>query len=166
MSAALLDCLFTGSLQRTVTRGALGLGTALALVAASATTDVLHAQASATAAAKPAPEIYFRAPANNAVVGPSFAVEFGLRNYGVAPAGVTINGTGHFHVLINVDAPAVGAVIPADSLHRHFGGGQIETTLQLAPGTYTLRAVLADHEHKVISRELVSAPIRITVRAR
>ena len=75
-----------------------------------------------------------------------------------------MNGTGHFHVLINVEPPAVGVVIPADSLHRHFGGGQIETTLTLAPGRYTLRAVLADHEHKVISRELISAPVRITVR--
>lgn len=147
-------------------RSAFGLGTALALVATSATVQPLHAQAATSAQAKPAPEIYLRAPENNAVVGPSFAVEFGLRNYSVAPAGVDIKGTGHFHILINVEAPAVGTVIPADSLHRHFGGGQIETTLQLAPGTYTLRAVLADHEHKVISRELVSEPIRITVRAR
>jgi hypothetical protein len=91
-------------------------------------------------------------------------VEFGLRHYGVAPAGVDLKGTGHFHILINVEPPAPGVVIPADSLHRHFGGGQIETTLTLAPGTYTLRAVLADHEHKVISRELISRPVRVTVR--
>jgi hypothetical protein len=115
-------------------------------------------------AAQPAPEIYLRAPRDGATVPATFPVEFGLRHYGVAPAGVDLKGTGHFHILINVDAPAPGVIIPADSLHRHFGGGQIETTLTLAPGTYTLRAVLADHEHKVISRELVSRPIRITVR--
>jgi hypothetical protein len=115
-------------------------------------------------AAQPAPEIYLRAPRDGATVPATFPVEFGLRHYGVAPAGVDLRGTGHFHILINVDAPAPGVIIPADSLHRHFGGGQIETTLTLAPGTYTLRAVLADHEHKVISRELVSRPIRITVR--
>jgi hypothetical protein len=126
----------------------------------------LNAQAAAQTSVKPAPEIYLQAPQNNAVVGPSFTVKFGLRNYGVAPAGVNINGTGHFHILINVEPPAAGVLIPSDSLHRHFGGGQIETTLELAPGTYTLRAVLADHEHKVISRELVSAPIRVTVRSR
>lgn len=136
------------------------------MLATSAATQSLQAQAASSADAKPAPEIYLRAPENNAVVGPSFSVQFGLRNYSVAPAGVNINGTGHFHILINVEPPAVGAVIPADSLHRHFGGGQIETTLQLAPGTYTLRAVLADHEHKVISRELISSPVRITVRSR
>ena len=125
----------------------------------------LSAQA-ATTTPKPAPEIYLRAPQNNAVVPATFTVEFGLRNYGVAPVGVNLNGTGHFHILINVDAPPVGTIIPADSLHRHYGGGQIETTLTLAPGTYTLRAVLADHEHKVISRELVSGPVRVTVGAR
>lgn len=152
--------------SRNVSRFVRCVCSVIALTVGFAPWSVVQAQASQPAAAKPAPEIYLRAPQNNAVVGPSFAVEFGLRNYSVAPAGVNINGTGHFHILINVEAPAVGEVIPADSLHRHFGGGQIETTLELSPGTYVLRAVLADHEHKVISRELVSAPIRITVRSR
>jgi hypothetical protein len=113
---------------------------------------------------QPLPEIYFRNPIDGATVQQSFPVAFGLRNYGVAPAGVNLSNTGHFHILINVEAPPVGALIPADSLHRHFGAGQIETRLSLAPGTYTLRLVLGDHEHKVISAALVSAPIRVTVR--
>lgn len=91
---------------------------------------------------------------------------FGLKNYGVAPAGVKLANTGHFHVLIDVEPGAAGAVVPADSLHRHYGGGQIETTLTLAPGRHTLRLVLADHEHRVIGAPLISAPIRITVRKR
>ncbi len=134
---------------------------AAALVAAPLSAQSAPAQ---PPAAQPAPEIYLRAPRDGATVPATFPVEFGLRNYGVAPAGVDLKGTGHFHILINVEPPAPGVMIPADSLHRHFGGGQIETTLTLAPGTYTLRAVLADHEHKVISRELVSRPVRITVR--
>ena len=121
------------------------------------------AQATAPAAA---PSIYFRAPRDGAVVGPTFDVAFGLRNYGVAPAGVNLANTGHFHVLIDVEPPAPGVVVPADSLHRHFGGGQIETTLTLSPGRHTLRLVLADHEHKVIGPQLISAPVRITVRRR
>lgn len=123
----------------------------------------LDAQA-APAAAAPAPEIFFRAPADGDVVARSFPVVFGLRNYGVAPASVNFPRTGHFHILINVEPPAPGVVIPADSLHRHFGLGQIETSLSLAPGTYTLRLVLADFEHKVIGPALNSRPIRITVR--
>jgi len=123
------------------------------------------APAAAAAPTAPAPEIYFRAPADGATVPTTFPVAFGLRNYGVAPATVNLSNTGHFHILINVDAPAPGELIPADSLHRHYGAGQIETTLTLAPGTYTLRVVLGDFEHKVISPALVSRPIRITVAA-
>lgn len=114
----------------------------------------------------PAPQIYFRSPRNNAVVDTTFDLAFGLKNYGVAPAGVNLANTGHFHVLINVEPPAPGVVVPADSLHRHYGGGQIETTLTLKPGRYTLRLVLADHEHKVIGPPLVSEPITVTVRKR
>jgi hypothetical protein len=109
--------------------------------------------------------IYFRAPLDNAVVPPTFDVVFGLRDYGVAPAGVELPNTGHFHILIDVEPPAPGEMIPTDSLHRHFGGGQIETRLTLAPGSYTLRLVLADHLHRVIGPELVSEPVRVTVRA-
>ena len=94
----------------------------------------------------------------------TFPVVFGLRNYGVAPAGLQYPRTGHFHILINVEPPAPGVVIPADSLHRHYGAGQIETMLTLAPGTYTLRLVLADHEHRAIGPELTSRPVRIIVR--
>lgn len=136
---------------------------AFAVIALAAPLSAQSAPAQ-PAAAQPAPEIYLRAPRNGATVPATFPVEFGLRHYGVAPAGVNLKGTGHFHILINVEPPAPGVIIPADSLHRHFGAGQIETTLTLAPGTYTLRAVLADHEHKVIGPELVSRPVRITVR--
>lgn len=125
----------------------------------------LPSSAAIAQSARPAtPEVYFRAPADGAVVSTSFAVAFGLRNFGVAPAGTNFPNTGHFHILINVEPPAPGVVIPADSLHRHFGGGQIETTLTLAPGSYTLRLVVADHEHKVIGPALSSQPIRVTVR--
>lgn len=122
------------------------------------------AQGAAPPPPQPKPEVYFHAPANNATVTSPFAVKFGLKNYGVAPVAINVSRTGHFHILINVEPPAAGVLIPTDSLHRHFGGGQIETELTLAPGTYTLRLVLADHEHKVIGPELISAPIRVTVR--
>jgi hypothetical protein len=38
--------------------------------------------------------------------------------------------------------------------------------LTLKPGRYTLRLVLADHEHKVIGPPLISAPITVTVSRR
>jgi hypothetical protein len=137
------------------------------MLIASLAATALEAQTPAASAPKPPPpaEIFFRSPADGATVTESFAVVFGLRNYGVAPAGVNVTGTGHFHIIINKEAPAAGVVIPPnDSVYRHFGNGAIETTLTLAPGTYTLRAVLGDFEHKVINATLVSKPIRVTVR--
>jgi hypothetical protein len=122
--------------------------------------------AQAAPAHAPAPEIFIREPANGATVSATFSVAFGLRNYGVAPAGINLPSTGHFHILIdNAAVPAVGVMIPPnDSTTRHFGMGQIETKLTLSPGVHTLRVVLGDFEHKVISPALISAPIRITVR--
>lgn len=148
------------SLRSIVLAGVLALGAPLTSLVAQGGT------ASAAAPAAPSPEIFFRSPANGATVGPTFPVVFGLRNYGVAPAGVRMSNTGHFHVLIDTEVPAAGVVIPGDSLHRHFGAGQIETMLTLAPGTHTLRLVLGDADHKVIGPALVSAPIRVTVRPR
>jgi hypothetical protein len=142
------------------------LGTALLAVAAPAL-GAQAAPAAAPAAPAPPPEIFIREPRNGAAVGPTFPVVFGLRNYGVAPAGVKWPNTGHFHILIDgVPVPPAGTVIPADSLHRHYGSGAIETTLTLAPGRHTLQLVLADHDHKVIGAELVSKPITVTVRRR
>jgi hypothetical protein len=134
------------------------------IVAAFIVPAALQAQQTPPTAPPPKPEIFFREPANGATVTSPFAVVFGLRNYGVAPAGVPFTRTGHFHVLINTEPQAPGVMIPVDSLHRHYGAGQIEAVLDLAPGTYTLRLVLADHEHRVIGPELNSAPIRVTVR--
>ncbi len=90
-------------------------------------------------------------------------VRFRLAGYGIAPAGVALARTGHFHVLIDVEPPPVGVAVPADSQHVHLGGGQIEVALNLAPGTHVLRALLADAEHRVISEELVSEPVSIRV---
>ena len=131
------------------------------LVLVSCTPFIAIAQATVPA---PPPEIFFRAPANGATVAATFPVVFGLRNYGVAPAGANISGTGHFHILVDVEAPPAGTVIPQDSLNLHFGKAVIETRITLPPGKHTLRLVLGDFEHKVIGPALVSAPITITVR--
>ena len=83
---------------------------------------------------------------------------------GVAPAGVERPDTGHHHLLIDVDTlPAAGMPIPTDDKHRHFGGGQTETTLELAPGRHTLQLLLADHAHTPHNPPVVSERITITV---
>jgi hypothetical protein len=142
------------------------IGLLTLLISSGAMVAPVGAQATpAPAPPPPAAEIFIREPRNGAVVASTFSVVFGLRNYGVAPAGANFPRTGHFHLLIDgAPVPPVGTVVPADSLNRHFGSGVIETRLTLSPGRHRLRAVLADHEHKVIGPELVSKEITITVR--
>ncbi len=124
-----------------------------------------QAAAPAAPAAAPAPRIFLRAPADKAVIrGGTVTVVFGLENYGVAPAGVDFPMTGHFHLLVDAEAPAPGEIIPTSAQHVHYGKGQIQATVALAPGRHVLRAVLGDAQHRVISPALVSAPVTITVR--
>lgn len=120
------------------------------------------AQVAAVEAAS-APVIGILLPTNGATVTSPVTVRFRLANYGVAPAGMNIDRTGHFHLLIDSEAGAPGTIIPADSLHVHFGKGQIEVTVPVPLGRHTLRAVLGDFAHKVISIDLVSAPVSIRV---
>jgi hypothetical protein len=117
----------------------------------------------APAAAPPTPGIGILLPINGARVRSPITVRFRLTDYGVAPAGTNVDRTGHFHLLIDTDAGAPGTVIPTDSQHVHFGKGQIEVSVPLSPGRHTLRAVLGDYQHKVISADLVSRPVTITV---
>ncbi|MDZ7631201.1 MAG: DUF4399 domain-containing protein [Gemmatimonadaceae bacterium] len=122
-----------------------------------------NAQAAPAPAATPAPVISILLPTNGATVTSPVTVRFRLVNYGVAPAGTNMDGTGHFHVLIDDEAGAPGTVIPADSMHIHYGKGQIEVSVPVPLGRHTLRAVLGDYQHKVIGPGLVSAPVTIRV---
>jgi Domain of unknown function (DUF4399) len=108
--------------------------------------------------------VYFLAPDDGATVTSPFTVRFGLHGMGVAPAGVTTPNTGHHHLLIDVDAPPPeGLPLPNDANHRHFGAGQTETELTLAPGRHTLQLVLGDAAHIPHQPPVVSEKITITV---
>ncbi len=131
-------------------------------LAVSVATHTLKAQTVASAA-PPAPVIGILLPTGNATVTSPVTVRFRLVNYGVAPAGTQMERTGHFHLLIDAEAGAAGTIIPADSMHIHYGKGQIEVSAPIPLGRHTLRAVLGDYQHHVIGPELVSAPISIKV---
>jgi hypothetical protein len=100
-----------------------------------------------TFARTPAPsdaEVYIISPQDGDTVTSPVTVRFGLRGMGVAPAGVDKPNTGHHHLLIDAGPPALDAPIPADGNHKHFGGGQTETTIELTPGKHTLQLILGD----------------------
>ena len=108
--------------------------------------------------------VYFISPQDGATVPATFTVRFGLKGMGVAPAGVAKENTGHHHLLIDAkQLPAAGQPIPNDAQHRHFGGGQTQTTLTLPPGTHTLQLELGDANHVPFDPALVSKRITVQV---
>lgn len=113
----------------------------------------------------PGTEVYFIAPRDGEHVKGPVHVVFGLKGMGIAPAGVKFDGTGHHHLLIDTDMPADSTQpLPATENIRHFGKGQTETTLELAPGKHTLQLVFADYTHTPFTPNVISRKITITVK--
>lgn len=115
----------------------------------------------------PAPEgakTYIVAPRHGEVVSSPVKVIFGLSGIGVAPAGMQKENTGHHHLLIDTPVPDLSQPIPADDKHKHYGGGQTETTIELSPGQHTLQLLLADLAHIPHSPPIVSEQITIIVK--
>jgi hypothetical protein len=116
----------------------------------------------------PAPagaEVYVIAPMDGAKVSNPVVVRFGLKGMGISPAGMQMENTGHHHLFVDTDLPAdLSKPIPAvEGKVLHFGKGQTETTLTLAPGTHTLQLVLGDHLHIPNMPPVISKKITITV---
>ena len=114
----------------------------------------------------PAPgnaELYFISPAAGATVSSPVSVRFGLKNMGVAPAGVQMDNTGHHHLLVDTDLPPLDFPIINDENHLHFGGGQTEVTLELPPGEHSLQLLLGDFAHIPHEPAVRSERITITV---
>ena len=110
-------------------------------------------------------EVYFESPADGATVKGPVTVRFGLKGMGVAPAGIKFDNTGHHHLLIDTDPPAdLGSPLPASDHVVHFGKGQTETTISLAPGKHTLQLVLGDALHIPHDPPVMSKKITITVK--
>lgn len=111
-------------------------------------------------------EVYFIAPASGATVKSPVLIQFGLRNMGVAPAGIDHPKTGHHHLLIDVPTPKgedLDFSLPKDENHRHFGGGETETTIELSPGQHTLQLFLGDKDHIPHATPVTSQTITIEV---
>jgi hypothetical protein len=110
-------------------------------------------------------EVYFIAPHNGAKVHSPFTVSFGLKGMGIAPAGIKFDNTGHHHLLVDTDFSEVklDAPMPATDKLLHFGKGQTETSLSLAPGKHTLEIVFADYLHQSFDPAVHSKKITVTV---
>ena len=112
----------------------------------------------------PTEQVMFIEPVDGASVTSPFVVRWAASGFVVEPAGAVIrDGAGHLHVLINEEFTPDGEVIPADETHLHFGKAQLETELELEPGEYTLRLLLANGAHQAYGDEAHRDEITITV---
>jgi hypothetical protein len=132
-----------------------------------------EAPAAAEPAATPAPmprtpapagaKVTITSPANGAVVKSPVTVTFAIEGMTLAAAGVNDPNTGHHHVLVDADIPALDQPIPKDANHVHFGQAQTEGTIELAPGQHTLQLLLGDGNHVPHDPPVASDQITITV---
>jgi hypothetical protein len=110
-------------------------------------------------------EVYIVSPSDGAVVTSPFVVRFGLKGMGIAPAGIAFENSGHHHLLIDSDPPAdLSQPLATSDKSLHFGKGQTEVELKLAPGKHTLQLVLGDHLHVPHDPPLMSKRITVEVK--
>ncbi|MEL6553366.1 MAG: DUF4399 domain-containing protein [Cyanobacteria bacterium J06621_11] len=134
----------------------LALGWGAITPTALAATNLSHADKSAYS--------YIISPSDGQTVPEEFTVKFGLSGMGVAPAGVDKEGTGHHHLLIDVDElPKLDEPLAATSHIKHFGGGQTEASISLPPGQHTLQLLLGNYTHVPHDNPVLSDKIEITV---
>ena len=109
--------------------------------------------------------LYFVWPQNGATIKGGFWCRFGLRGMGVTHAGDDFHNSGHHHLLIDVSEPLnPKEPIASDKSHLHFGSGQTETRIELAPGKHTLQLVLGDAKHYPFSPPIVSDKISVRIK--
>ncbi|NKB60933.1 MAG: DUF4399 domain-containing protein [Gammaproteobacteria bacterium] len=107
--------------------------------------------------------VYIISPADGDTVSSPLSVQFGLRGMGIAPAGTNVENTGHHHLIIDAPLPDLTQPVPSSENYRHFGKGQSEVTLELAPGEHTLQLLLGDWLHRPHDNPVLSEVITITV---
>lgn len=110
-----------------------------------------------------AQKVFFIAPKDGATVGQKVKVKFGVEGMMVQPAGPQAPNTGHFHLIVDGTAVAKGQVVPKDATHIHYGKGQVEDVVKLAPGPHSLTVQFADGAHMSYGEDM-SQTIHITVK--
>lgn len=113
-------------------------------------------------AAPHAPESYFTNLKDGGVYEAPFVARFGLSMRGLVPAGKTAGRAGHHHLLVNQALPLdFKKPLPFTEQYIHFGKGQMEAVINLPPGSYELRMLLADQGH--IPYFVYSKPLKLTI---
>jgi len=107
--------------------------------------------------------VFFITPMNGATVRSPVTVKFGVSGVSVTTAGDMAANSGHHHLLVDTVLADPSMPVPSDGQNLHFGKGQTETMLELAPGTHSLQLVLGDGNHVPHDPPIMSSVISITV---
>ena len=138
--------------------------TAVAIAGFCGAAPALLQPGEAATASPPGAVLYFHYPLDGIHVPQRFVVRIGLKEMGVAPAGVDKPNTGHHHLFVDAEIGDVSKPIPSDYNHIHLGNGQTEILLTLSPGPHTLQLLLGDHEHIAHAPPVMSKKITVYVR--
>lgn len=133
------------------------------LALALATSIAMLGVAGCASTNEPAQAVMLLQPADGATVSSPFKVRFGIKGMTVAEAGEILANSGHHHLLINQAPIAKGESVPFSDQHLHFGKGQTETDVKLAPGVYKLTAQFANGAHQSYGASM-SNTITVTVK--
>jgi len=91
--------------------------------------------------------VSFEAPKDGATLDHTFKVEMEVEGMKVHKAGDPVEGTGHFHIIVDGDCVKQGTAVAKDATHMHYGKGQTETYISLKSGSHTLSLQFADGHH-------------------
>ena len=78
--------------------------------------------------------------------------------------GQAISATPSIPLQLDVDTPPLDQPLPSDLNHIHFGNGQTEKKITLAPGPHTLQLILADDRHMPHDPPVISERIKVFVK--
>ena len=141
-----------------------GLLVTLSLFASACAPVAPAAAPAAEPTASSAQRVYFVEPVDGALVSNPLKVVMAAENFVIEPASeVVTEGHGHLHIMVDAECVAVGQGVPKDETHLHYGKGQLEAELELAPGQHTLCLQAADGLHVALPGDGMTQTIAITV---
>ena len=102
-------------------------------------------------------KVYFKNLKAGASVTSPVKVEMAVDNMKVDTAGPVVAASGHYHIFVDAeDSLSSGTMVPKDSTHLHYGKGQTEAEVKLAPGPHKLTLQFADGLHRSYGGKLAT----------